>query len=451
MKTITLSIAVLFTAMASAQCLQKVVSGNQYYLAISQDGSLWGWGENSNSQLGDGTTTDRTTPVQINTGSWRSVTAGTTHSLGIKRDGTLWAWGSDSGGKLGNGASGNITFPMQIGTATDWKEVYAGEIATIAIKNDGTLWGWGWNTNYFLGNGQATNYISQIPVQIGTDTNWSTMSAKGWSCLAIKTNGQLWGWGENSLGQLGKGDNIDTQTPVQIGTGINWLRITNNERLSFAIKTDHTLWGWGTQTNGSDYLGLNAIYSPLQIGTSTDWESVSVKPVSINDYVLLIKTNHTLWAWGSDTAEQLGNGTLNSNYTVPTQIGTETNWVSATAGTAQSSAVKMNGTFWVWGNTALVGSGIGNTAVPTAYACNSLAVDEMEKVEIGLYPNPTSNKLHIVSEGEVISVQLSDINGRIFETKLLDNTIDVANLCSGIYLVRLETLQGFSTKKIIKK
>lgn len=443
----------MFTVATSAQCFEKIVAGNQYYLSISQDGSLWGWGENSNSQLGDGTTTDRTTPMQINTGSWRSVTAGTTHSLGIKQDGTLWAWGSDSGGKLGNGASGSSTFPMQIGTATDWKEVYAGEVATIAIKNDGTLWGWGLNTNYFLGNGQAVTYISQVPVQIGTATDWNTMSAKGWSCLAIKNNGQLWGWGENSLGQLGNGDNIDVQTPVQIGTATNWRNITNNERLTFGIKTDGTLWGWGTQTGsaGSTYLGINAIYAPLQIGTASNWLTVSVKPVSFYDYVLLLKTDHTLWAWGSDTYEQLGNGTLDSNYTVPTQIGTETDWKSAIAGTGASFAVKQNGTFWAWGATPLVGSGTGNTAIPTAYACTSLSVAENDHKEATLYPNPVRTKLNIVMNDAVISAKVLDINGRIVDAEMTGNSVDVSGLSAGVYFIRIETSKGFLIKKFLKE
>lgn len=453
MKTITIFVALVVNATVSAQCFQKVISGNNYYLAISQDGTLWGWGENSNSQLGDGSAIDRTTPVQISTSTWQQVSGGTLHSAGIKSDGTLWTWGSDSGGRLGNGVSGSSTFPMQIGTDTNWKEVYAGEIATVAIKTNGTIWSWGTNTGLFLGTGQATGYVSQVPVQIGTDTDWNILFAKGWSCFAIKNSGALWAWGENSLGQLGNGLNLDVATPTQIGTATNWSKISSNERLTFAIKTDHTLWGWGTQTGGagSTYLGINAIYTPLQIGSATDWESVSVKPISTYDYVMLLKSNHTLWAWGSDTYEQLGNGIVNSNYTVATQIGTESDWASTTAGSGQTFAVKQNGTFWAWGATALVGSGTGNTDIPTQYACTSLGNEDFEANTYAIYPNPVSDKLSITSTDDVISLKIFDLNSRKFEIVLTENFLDVSGLAQGVYLLSIETAKGITTKKFVKK
>lgn len=107
----------MFSTAATAQCFKKVSAGYDFFLAISQDGTLWAWGENGYGQLGDGTTTDRPQPVQISTATnWAFIAAGDEHSAAIKSDGTLWTWGRDNYGQLGNGASGGVTSPLQIGT-----------------------------------------------------------------------------------------------------------------------------------------------------------------------------------------------------------------------------------------------------------------------------------------------------------------------------------------------
>jgi alpha-tubulin suppressor-like RCC1 family protein len=450
MKTITLFLLSVISITASGQCFQKVVAGSTHFFAISQDGSLWAWGENASHQLGDGTNIDKTTPVQIATGSWIYASAGTAHSMGIKSDGTLWAWGSDSGGKLGNGASGNSFFPMQIGTDTNWKQVCAGESATIALKTDGTLWGWGQNTNGYLGNGQANSFISQVPVQIGTATDWKEISGTSLHCLAIKTNGTLWSWGLNGIGQLGTGNTTNSNVPVQIGVGTNWKAIDTNYRLSFALKTDGTLWGWGTASASGTMLALDQVLQPLQIGIASDWRNFSLKKDDHQDYLLLTKTNGTLWAWGNDTYEQLGNGTINANYAQPTQIGTQTDWTEATAGFRQSSAVKVSGTFWVWGTTLLAGDGSAPLAVPTQYACTSLAVAQNELYGFSVYPNPVADRLVIESNDSILSVKIFDLNGRNFKNPVDGNSILVSNLSAGIYLLTIETEKGVSTRKFVK-
>lgn len=450
MKNFTLFVVVLLSTTLSAQCFQEVSAGSSYYLAISQDGSLWGWGLNLSGQLGDGTTTTKTTPVMISNNTWSWVTAGDNHSLGIKSDGTLWAWGSDASGQLGNGSNGSALYPSQIGTATNWKEVHAGYQGTIAIKTDGTLWGWGSNNGYFLGNGEELNFISQVPVQIGTASDWNTIAARGWSCLAIKSNGALWGWGDNSFGQLGDGTNTNIMTPIQIGTSA-WLQISNNARLSVGIKSDGSLWAWGSHSASGSSLGIGQIYTPLQIGFANNWKQVSIKAVTDTDYVLLLKTDNTLWAWGSDWDEQLGNGTVNNDYPSPTQVGSDTDWNDVTAGHRQSYAAKTDGTFWAWGATTLIGNGTGSTAVPTQYSCTALPVADFFSGKVFLYPNPVQSFLSFEYDGVVISINVFDLNGRKFEMKHDENPIDVSMLSNGIYILELETSEGMLTRKFVKQ
>jgi alpha-tubulin suppressor-like RCC1 family protein len=93
--------------------VSAVAVGGGHTLALKQDGSLWDWGYNFWGQLGDGSTTDRTTPVQVLTGV-SAVAAGADHTLALKQDGSLWDWGSSSNGQLGDGSSGPHPTPVLV-------------------------------------------------------------------------------------------------------------------------------------------------------------------------------------------------------------------------------------------------------------------------------------------------------------------------------------------------
>jgi alpha-tubulin suppressor-like RCC1 family protein len=131
-----------------------------------------------------------------------------------------------------------------------------------------------------------------------------------------------------------------------------------------AIKTNGTLWAWGSNVYG--YLGDGTTVSknsPVQVGVDTNWASVALG----DRHSLGIKTNGTLWAWGYNNASQLGDNTTTDRL-VPTQIGTGTNWKSVAAGYFHSIGLKTDGTLWSWGYGANSALGQGNATtylVPT--------------------------------------------------------------------------------------
>jgi alpha-tubulin suppressor-like RCC1 family protein len=116
--------------------------------------------------------------------NWAQVSAGSdAHTAAVKTDGTIWTWGRNSNGRLGDDTTVNKSSPVQIGALTNWSQVSAGLGHTASIKTDGTVWAWGYNTDGQIGDG--TVVAKSSPVQIGALTNWSQVSAGGTHVVAI--------------------------------------------------------------------------------------------------------------------------------------------------------------------------------------------------------------------------------------------------------------------------
>ncbi|MFV8356330.1 T9SS type A sorting domain-containing protein [Flavobacterium sp. XS1P32] len=283
--------------------------------------------------------------VNGNAQCWKVISTGYQNTLAIKQDGTLWAWGRD----FLTGGAGDVSTPVQIGTGTNWKAVSAGSIHALAIKTDGTLWAWGLSSDGSFGSGIAGDF-SILPKQIGMQSDWLTIAAGTKVSTAIKTDGTLWSWGYNAVGQVGDGTTVTKLIPTQIGTDTNWssisLHVSNYTYSStLALKTDGTLWAWGTNNDGQlgdgTFVQKNA---PVQIGTDTNWSSIDTG----ESHSLAIKTNGTLWAWGKNQYGELGDGTTVKK-NVPTQIGTSTLWTSVRGGTGFSVGTQTGGLLLAWG------------------------------------------------------------------------------------------------------
>ena len=313
--------------------------------------TLWGWGVNNTTfpALGDGTTINRSSPVQIGAlADWSNIACSFIHSLAIKTDGSLWAWGRNLySGNLGDGTTINRSSPVQIGGLTDWRFASGGRFHSHAIKTNGTLWAWG-GSNFYLNPGllgDGTTIGKSSPIQIGALTDWAIIGVAREHTLAVKTDGTLWAWGDNGKGRLGLGDINDRSSPVQVGSLTDWVSIAGDRASSLAIKTDGSLWSWGSPSFGQlgDGTTINRS-SPVQIGALTDWAKIAGGYF----HSLAVKTDGTLWAWGKGTEGRLGDGTFITRSS-PVQIGATTDWSDVSAGEFHSLAIKTDGTIWAWG------------------------------------------------------------------------------------------------------
>jgi len=314
-------------------------TGWSHTVALKADGTLWAWGDNTSGQLGDNSTNDRSAPNQITvtqpatvSNNWAAVAAGDFHTLALKADGTLWSWGDNASGQLGDGTTTMKSVPIQIDPAfgNHWIAIAAGGSHSMALQSDGTLWTWGDNSygqlgDPTLGSGLTPPFVStpqQIfnfsPPTTGYNSSWVAIAAGLDHSLALQADGTLWAWGGNFSGQLGNGNAIDQNVPTQVNSStgpvvhfVDVVAISAGDSYSVARKADGSLWSWGNNMSGQ--LGNGSIdatpathSTPLRESTnSNDWFSAG----SGGSHTIALKAGGTLSAWGSNAFGQLGDGT----------------------------------------------------------------------------------------------------------------------------------------------
>ena len=319
--------------------IRAVSAGYAHTLYVKTDGTLWAMGNNDYGQLGDGTTTQRNTPVQVATGV-ASVSAGYAHTLYVKTDGTLWAMGYNFRGRLGDGTTTQRNTPVQV--ATGVASVAAGNSHTLYVKTDGSLWAVGENVYGQLGDGTTTNRSS--PVQVATSV--ASLAASGDHTMYVKTDSTLWAAGNNQTGKLGDGTQTQRNTPVPVAVGVACVSAGGEHPYGHTlfVKTDGTLWAMGNNFFGQLGVGTtntNDRRTPVPVATGVASVSAGLADT------MYVKTDGTLWAMGYNHFGQLGDGTTTQRNT-PVQVATGV--ASVSAGGAYASYVKTDGTLWAMGN-----------------------------------------------------------------------------------------------------
>jgi alpha-tubulin suppressor-like RCC1 family protein len=330
--------------------------------AVRTDHTLWCWGDNSYGELGTGAASaSDDTPAQVGTAaSWAAVSVGPQSACATRTDGTLWCWGDNSFSQLGTGQRSFFSSPRQV-PGTGWAAVSAGTDHTCAIGAGSTLWCWGDNETGQLGTGPAL--LASSPRQV-PGTGWAAVSVgddgigDDHTC-AIRTDHTLWCWGGNGYGQLGTGGTGSASTPVQVGTDTDWATVSAGDVSTCATRTDQTLWCWGDNVYGELGIGetSTSTSTPVQVGTDTNWVTVSARDLD----ACATRTDHTLWCWGDNYLGQLGTGGTGSAST-PVQVGTAANWVTVSAGEAFTCATRAGRTLWCWGDNGFGELGTGGTS-----------------------------------------------------------------------------------------
>ncbi len=322
-----------------------LAGGGWHSVAIMNDGTLRAWGMNQSGQLGDGTTTSRSTPVSVAglTGI-KALAVGYDHALAVKPDGTVWVWGSNSLGALGVGSSVPFSsVPVQISGLGGVVAVAAG-FHSLALKSDGTVWAWGYNVYGQVGDGTVVD--RNAPVMVGGLSGIVAIAAGGLHSFAMKSDGTVWSWGANWGGQLGFAS-LNNFLPGEMGNLGSEVRLVAGGMHNLAKKNDGTVWVWGKGSNGQ--LGTGTNYDsqvPLQVAGLAGYPSLAAGPWG--HHSVGRKTDGTVWGWGYNAFGQMGDGTSVDRY-APVQMTGMSGGAVVAAGYGHSLVAKGDGTAWTSG------------------------------------------------------------------------------------------------------
>ncbi|MCL2049378.1 MAG: hypothetical protein FWG87_11710 [Defluviitaleaceae bacterium] len=322
-----------------------VGGGNYHTAALKDDGTVWAWGSNEYGQLGDGTTTNRHTPVQVyGLINVTAISGNGWHNAALRADGTVWTWGYNGFGQLGNGTITDRYTPIRANGLSDVTAISTGYYHTVALKDNGTVWAWGHNEYGQLGDGTTTNRNS--PVQVTSLSNVRAISAGAWHTAALKDDGTVWIWGHNGSAQLGLGDVTDRHTPVQVAGLSDVKAVSASGGHTVALKNDGTVWAWGWNDFGQvgDGTTVSVRYTPVKVTSLDNVTTISGQ----YGHTVAIKNDGTAWAWGNNEYGQLGDGTT-TNRNTPVQITSLDTVTAISAGGYYTVALKYDGTVWTWG------------------------------------------------------------------------------------------------------
>jgi alpha-tubulin suppressor-like RCC1 family protein len=365
------------TAPALIPGLSNVVAisaGGLHNLVLKDDGTVWSWGINQSGSLGHGfTSAPIITPGQvINLTGVTQISAGGEHSLALRNDGTVWAWGYNFRGQIGDGTQ---TFyyptPVRFGTLTGVVSIAAGSAYSLAAKGDGSVWACGENSgsglgiNGSLGVGPSAPVIL-TPMPVLNLTGVASVAGGGYFCAAVRSDGTVWTWGRNDQGQLGIGAGDKEPIPVQVGNLTGVTAVAAGIGHSVALRSDATVWTWGGNQQGQLGNGTTSSVTTPYPGQALNLTSVTAISAG-GSHSMALRSNGTVWAWGQNSAGQIGNGTSGATpVSSPVQVTAPGVVYSAiAAGNGHSLALRSDGQVFAWGSNQFGQIGNGTTSAST--------------------------------------------------------------------------------------
>ena len=335
-------------AMSSAAA---VSAGGEHTCVLTSSGGLKCWGYNWYGQLGDGTTTDRHTPVDVKgmASGVTAVLAGRSHTCALTSSGGLKCWGDNYYGQLGDGTTTHRHAPVDVkGMTSGVTAISAGFNHTCALTSSGKLKCWGWNFEGQLGDGTTTDGHTPVNVK-GMASGVTAVSAGGGHTCALTSSGGLKCWGDNYYGQLGDDTTTDRHTPVNVkGMASGVTAFTAGGCQTCALASSGGLKCWGDNNYGQLGDGTTTHrFTPVDVSGMTDGVAdVSAK----GDYTCALTSGGGLKCWGRNEYGNLGDGTTTAHSTPVDVSGITGGMTALSAGVWHTCAPTSSGGLKCWGD-----------------------------------------------------------------------------------------------------
>jgi alpha-tubulin suppressor-like RCC1 family protein len=305
-------------------------------VARRSDGTVVGWGDNSNGTVGDGTNTERPAPVAV-AGIANAVALGSggtaVHQCAVMPDTTVRCWGSNYYGQLGDGTKTNRNSPVAVPGLSGVVALTEARFSTCALLSAGTVTCWGSNPMGELGNGTTT--ASLTPVSVPGLSGVTALAAGHETVCALLSNGGVQCWGDGSLGVLG------------------------DNNVSAHVQT-----------------------TPALVASLSDAVTICLG----GNYGCAARAGGGAVCWGANSSGQLGNGTT-VNSPAPVEVSGLTGIVDVSCGMSTACALTQYGQVWCWGDNhyGLMGNGTSSVTPVTTPTLATISKINTSAIRIGLW------------------------------------------------------------------
>ena len=382
----TVPVAVNTSGALSGVTLTQISAGEYFTCAVSTAGAVYCWGYDSSGQLGNNSTTQSTVPVAVSTSGVLSgvtltqVSAGDGAACALSATGAVYCWGAGSSGQLGNGSTSQSTTPVTVTTSGVLSGVTLTQVsvsqegsAACGLSSAGAAYCWGLGTSGQLGNNSTSS--SSAPVAVTTTgtalagATLASVSVGAASACALGATGAAYCWGSDSNGQLGNNSTSQSSTAVAVTTsgtlsGVTLTQINAGASHTCALAAAGAAYCWGLDSNGQ--LGNNSTsQSTTAVAVSTSGVLSGVKVAQVsggNASTCATDTNGAAYCWGQNSSGQLGNPDTGSNFTAAVAVISEPTMISA--GYDHACAIR-NGNAYCWGDNTY--GELGNNSTTTQF------------------------------------------------------------------------------------
>jgi alpha-tubulin suppressor-like RCC1 family protein len=327
------------------------------------------WGDNSEGQLGDGTRTNRSTPVAVIglPGDIAAVAAGGGHTCALHGSGEVWCWGDNVYGQLGDGTRIDSPAPVAVtGLSTPAVALGAGEFHTCALMIGGGVECWGWNDEAQLGDVTGVMHMAAVPVAGSREATALAVGARH-NCT-INPAGQVQCWGGNWEGQIGDGSGLRRYQPANVSSrGGRVTALAAGNTHTCALAQDGSMACWGGNSNGQ--LGDGTTINRLSPVYTPGWAGPIQSLAAGGAHTCALIAGGSVQCLGANWKGQIGDGTALDRSSPTTVTGLSQEIMAITAGEAHTCTLTAAGHILCWGNNNAGQLGDGTTisrSIPTA-------------------------------------------------------------------------------------
>jgi alpha-tubulin suppressor-like RCC1 family protein len=324
-----------------------VDAGGFHTCGVTTSGAAYCWGSNVFGQFGDGTTTDRTTPVLVSGGlTFAVVSAGPHHTCGVTTSGVAYCWGDNFWGQLGDGNHGRgRNTPGLVSGGLTFAAVSAGGDHTCGVTMNGVAYCWGRNLEGQLGDGTTT--FRATPGLVSGGLTFAVVSAGTTYTCGVTTSGVAYCWGYNGFGQLGDGTTTFRTAPVLVSGGLTFAAVNAGGGHTCGVTTSDVAYCWGWNLLGQLGDGTTADgTTPGLVSGGLTFAAVSAG-TGIG-HTCGVTTSGVAYCWGYNVYGQLGDGTT-ADRTTPVLVSGGLTFAAVDAGVQRTCGVTTSGVAYCWG------------------------------------------------------------------------------------------------------